>query len=99
MPKNAEKFVCEHCDFKCSKHYDYNIYVLTRKHKMMTHDDKKMPNVDKKMPNVDKKMPNVDEKMPNVDEKMPKNAKKMPKSLYVNIVTLNAVNIVTMHNI
>ena len=39
MPKNAEKFVCEHCDFKCSKHYDYNIYVLTRKHKMMTHDD------------------------------------------------------------
>ena len=39
MPKNAEKFVCEHCDLKCSKQCDYNIYVLTRKHKMMTHDD------------------------------------------------------------
>ena len=72
-PKNAEKFVCEHCDFKCRKHYDYNIYVLTRKHKMMTHDDKKIPNDDKKVPNDDKKVPNDDRKNA---KKRQKNAKK-----------------------
>ena len=33
MPKNAEKFYCEHCDFKCSKLSNYNIHCLTPKHK------------------------------------------------------------------
>jgi len=41
----------------------------------------------------------VDKKNAKKRQKTPKNAKKMPKSLYVNMVTLNAVNIVTMQNI
>jgi len=35
MPKNAEKFYCEKCDFKCSKQSNYNTHLLTRKHKML----------------------------------------------------------------
>jgi hypothetical protein len=33
MPENAEKFVCENCDFKCSKKSNYNAHILTLKHK------------------------------------------------------------------
>jgi len=47
MPKNAEKFICEYCDFKCSKQSNFKIHLSTEKHKMMTNDDK---NDDKKMP-------------------------------------------------
>ena len=48
MPKNAEKFVCIFCDFKCFKISNYNSHILTRKHKMLTNVDKKMPkNADK----------------------------------------------------
>ena len=48
MPKNAEKFVCIFCDFKCCKISNYNSHILTRKHKMLTNVDKKMPkNADK----------------------------------------------------
>ena len=36
--KNAEKFICEKCDFICSKKSDYEKHLLTRKHK---NDDKK----------------------------------------------------------
>ena len=36
--KNAKKFVCENCDFVCSKKSDYERHILTRKHK---NDDKK----------------------------------------------------------
>ena len=32
-PKNAEKYICECCDFKCSKRSDYNRHLLTAKHK------------------------------------------------------------------
>lgn len=32
-PKNAEIFICENCDFKCSKISDWNRHVSTRKHK------------------------------------------------------------------
>jgi len=39
MPKNAEKYVCEKCDFKCSKKSNYSIHLMTAKHKMMTNDD------------------------------------------------------------
>ena len=39
MPKNAEKYVCEKCDFKCSKKSNYIIHLMTAKHKMMTNDD------------------------------------------------------------
>lgn len=30
--KNAEKFICEKCDFVCSKKSDYERHLLTRKH-------------------------------------------------------------------
>ena len=36
--KNAENFICEKCDFVCSKKSDYERHLLTRKH---TNDDKK----------------------------------------------------------
>jgi hypothetical protein len=39
MPKNAEKYICEKCDFKCSKKSNYNSHLMTAKHKMMTNDD------------------------------------------------------------
>ena len=32
MPKNAEKFICEKCDFKCSKLSNYNIHIKSKKH-------------------------------------------------------------------
>uniref|UniRef100_A0A6C0IFV4 C2H2-type domain-containing protein n=1 Tax=viral metagenome TaxID=1070528 RepID=A0A6C0IFV4_9ZZZZ len=44
MPKNAEIFVCDICDFKCSKKSNYDKHLLTLKHK----------NVDKMLTNVDK---------------------------------------------
>ena len=31
-PKNANNFICEKCDFKCSKKSDLNRHLLTRKH-------------------------------------------------------------------
>ena len=43
MPKNAEEFICEYCDFQCYKKSNYAIHLTTRKHKMnderMTNDD------------------------------------------------------------
>jgi hypothetical protein len=40
MPKNAEKFICVACDFKCCKISNYNTHILTNKHKMLTNVDK-----------------------------------------------------------
>ena len=37
-PKNAEKYMCEKCDFNCSKQSDYNRHLMTAKHKMITND-------------------------------------------------------------
>ena len=34
-PKNAEKIVCENCNFICCKISDYNRHLLTRKHKIL----------------------------------------------------------------
>lgn len=39
MPKNAEKYICEDCDFQCSKLSNYNTHLSTRKHKMITNDN------------------------------------------------------------
>ena len=50
MPKNAEKFYCEHCDFKCSKLSNYNIHCLTPKHKNNENDNKNDKNDNEKMP-------------------------------------------------
>ena len=36
MPKNAEIYVCEDCDFKCSKQSNYNKHLMTAKHKKAT---------------------------------------------------------------
>ncbi len=36
MPKNADFFFCEACDFKCSKESNYNIHLTTLKHKKFT---------------------------------------------------------------
>ena len=43
MPKNAEKFTCEICDFVCSKESNYTIHLMTRKHKLLTTTNEKMP--------------------------------------------------------
>ena len=48
MPKNAEIFYCEKCDFKCSKQSNFNVHLLTRKHQMITNDNKKMPKIAEK---------------------------------------------------
>ena len=36
--KNATRFYCEKCDFKCSKQSDYNRHMLTAKHQMVYND-------------------------------------------------------------
>ena len=43
MPKNAEKYICEECNFKCSKLSNYNSHSLTAKHQILTNTYKKMP--------------------------------------------------------
>ena len=42
-PKNAEKYYCTNCDFKCSKNSDFMRHNSTRKHKMVTNDNEKTP--------------------------------------------------------
>ena len=42
-PKNAFKFVCEDCDFKCCKRSDYERHLNTAKHKMVTNGNKNTP--------------------------------------------------------
>ena len=39
--KNAKNYICESCDFKCSKPYDYKRHVATQKHIMITTGTKK----------------------------------------------------------
>ena len=38
-PKNAEMFVCEECNFTCSKKSEWNRHILTLKHKKTTKDN------------------------------------------------------------
>jgi len=40
MPENAEKYICEDCNFKCSKLSNYNTHILTAKHQMITNGNK-----------------------------------------------------------
>ena len=42
-PKNAGKFICEICDFKCCKESEFNRHSMTRKHKMLTNTNEKVP--------------------------------------------------------
>ena len=41
--KNADKYLCIECDFKCCKKSDWTRHISTRKHKMITNDNKKTP--------------------------------------------------------
>ena len=43
VPKNAEKYFCEKCNFECSKKSNYDKHILTAKHLRVTNGDKKMP--------------------------------------------------------
>ena len=43
--KSLEIFLCEICDYRTSKIYDYNKHLSTRKHKMLTNVDKKSQKV------------------------------------------------------
>ena len=47
--KGQKEYVCEKCDFKCSKKYSWNRHILTLKHL----------NIDKCLQNVDKNVVNV----------------------------------------
>jgi hypothetical protein len=56
MPKNAEKFICELCDFECAKYSNYVKHLGTLKHenikngnKMVTNDNQKMPKTNEYM--------------------------------------------------
>jgi hypothetical protein len=42
MPKNAEKFSCKFCDFKCCKQSNYETHMLTAKHKKIQKDTTKI---------------------------------------------------------
>ena len=42
-PKNADKFYCKKCDFKCCKQSDWTRHISTRKHKMITEGNEKTP--------------------------------------------------------
>ena len=39
MPENAEKYVCEKCDFNCSKRSNYDNHLATLKHKNTTNNN------------------------------------------------------------
>jgi len=41
MPKNAENFYCEKCDFRCSKTSNWTAHLSTRKHKMVINGNQK----------------------------------------------------------
>ena len=43
MLKNAEKYYCEKCDFRCSKLSNYKAHILTAKHEILTNTYKQMP--------------------------------------------------------
>ena len=43
MPKNAEKFSCDNCNFRCSKKSNYDKHLLTAKHKILTNTYNKAP--------------------------------------------------------
>ena len=36
MPNIANKYICEKCDFVCSKKSNYDKHIATRKHKNLT---------------------------------------------------------------
>lgn len=47
MPKNADFFNCEVCDFKCCKNSNWENHISTQKHKRLTETNEKMPLVER----------------------------------------------------
>ena len=43
MPKNADKYYCEKCNFKCSRKSNFDIHLTTAKHKKILDDTSQMP--------------------------------------------------------
>lgn len=52
MPKNADEFKCEKCDFICSKYSNYTAHMSTRKHQIRTSTNKKC----QKMPETTRRL-------------------------------------------
>ena len=52
LPKNAEKYFCESCDFKCTKESNWNNHILTLKHQNRTNLNKKMPKTAEKCQSI-----------------------------------------------
>jgi hypothetical protein len=50
MPKNAKKFYCKICNFKCFKQSNYVAHLLTSKHQNNENDNKNDKNDNEKMP-------------------------------------------------
>ena len=50
MPKNAEKYYCKFCDFKCFKYSNFISHKNTRKHKNAENDNKMITNDNHFMP-------------------------------------------------
>jgi hypothetical protein len=50
MPKNAEKFYCKICNFKCFKKSNYDAHLLTSKHQNNENDNENDKNDNEKMP-------------------------------------------------
>ncbi len=50
MPKNADSFICELCDFKCCKYSNYLCHIKTKKHAQSVNDNKMITNDNEKMP-------------------------------------------------
>ena len=48
MPKNAEKFICEKCNFTCCKKSNWDTHILTAKHKIRSNTNE----IPKKMPKI-----------------------------------------------
>ena len=44
-PKISYKFLCENCNYKCSKQSEYNKHLTTAKHKKLTNLTEKSPKI------------------------------------------------------
>ena len=52
MPKNAEEYKCEICDFVCSKYSNYKAHLNTRKHKIRSSTTEKCQKMPETEPRV-----------------------------------------------
>jgi len=50
MPKNAEIFYCQHCDFTCTKLANFMVHQSTRKHSLSLNGNQMVTDGNKKMP-------------------------------------------------